>query len=149
MRWVLANPGAWLWLTHDRPFPLSPAMAQEGRCQLWDQFPYAFGADLDRYPLYARAEARRLGRKGLIKRYEGRQVWALAGIYDFGPGDMSCAALTQGSTHIERGLRYRDMLQALPGGVPRAQRFLEVPDVTHDGVRIFLSDEGLAAVFGP
>ncbi|KAF9027093.1 hypothetical protein BDZ89DRAFT_817906 [Hymenopellis radicata] len=96
--WI-ANPGSICWLTKDRPAP-------NASCDGVDEYKYGLAGN---FPGYATGD---LGRKALVSRYRGRTINYAWGLKDNGPGDTRCEAVTQGSTHLERGQNFVAMLKA-------------------------------------
>jgi len=128
--WV-ANPGSLLWLAEDRPAP-------NADCQGVDSYKYGL---TDKLPAYALKDAKALGREGLVERYFSRNIHYAWGLADDGPGDTRCQAVTQGSTHLERGQNFVAMIDQL-GGLPSTSTVDYVDGVSHQVERMFMSSEG-------
>jgi len=131
----VANPGSLLWLTEDRPKP-------DEDCEDIDSYKYGLE---DSIPAYALGDANDLGRKGLVDRFLERNVHYAFGLLDHGAGDTRCQAMTQGSTHLERGQNFMAMLDDM-GGMPKNSTVDYIPGVTHDGNGMVNNDAGLEKV---
>ncbi len=59
-----ANPGSLCWLTDDRPIPNSS-------CSDADQYKYGLAGN---FPAYATPDTNKLGRNGIVSRYNGRNL---------------------------------------------------------------------------
>ena len=134
--WV-ANPGSLLWLTEDRP-------VQAQSCEDVDAYKYGLDGG---FPGYATADARQLGREGLVRRYQSRNLHYAWGMKDNGPGDTRCEAMTQGSTHLERGQNFVRMLEGMEGGVPARSTVDWIPNVAHWNEGMMNSDGGVDKLF--
>ncbi|PBK98975.1 hypothetical protein ARMGADRAFT_984277 [Armillaria gallica] len=133
--WV-ANPGSLCWLTEDRPRP-------DNSCSNTDQYKYGLGGE---FPAYATSETSRLGRNGLVSRYNGRNMHYAWGTADNGSGDTSCKAFTQGRTHLERGRNFVSMLEDLPGGIPTLTTVDWIEGVSHSNEEMMSSAAGIDKV---
>ncbi|KAG7451802.1 uncharacterized protein BT62DRAFT_959698 [Guyanagaster necrorhizus] len=133
--WI-ANPASLLWLTSDRPVP-------NDDCKGFDRYKYGLAS---KYPAYATANARVLGREGIIERYNGRTLNYAWGLKDNGDGDTRCQAMTQGSTHLKRGKNFVSMLEDM-GGIPNLTTIDWVPKVRHDTEKMMASDAGVDKLF--
>ncbi|KAF9027741.1 hypothetical protein BDZ89DRAFT_1039356 [Hymenopellis radicata] len=125
LHYWIGNPGSLLWLTTDRPAPNSNCSD----------------------PGYATKDANSLGRDGIVERYRGRKVNYAWGTADNGPGDTRCQAVTQGSTHYERGQNYVAMLENMDGGMPSDQTVDWIEGVSHDNEAMMNSAAGLEKLF--
>ncbi|WP_354685244.1 alpha/beta fold hydrolase [Cupriavidus necator] len=149
LRYVVANPSSYLYFTPERPAgPDGKSFAPYDKAVCPDYDKYRYGMQ-DIVP-YAK------GANGLslYQRYAGRQVTYLAGTEDNDPNhrvlDKTCGAEAEGPTRLQRArgyLRYERYL-ASPGLVIRHQAY-EVVGVGHDQARMFGSQCGAQAVFGP
>ncbi|KAK7455267.1 hypothetical protein VKT23_011139 [Stygiomarasmius scandens] len=129
IHYIVANPGSFLWLASDRPAPNSS-------CEDVDR--YKYGLD-DGFPGYATGTFNRVGRGGLVDRYLSRNVHYAHGTADDGPGDTSCQAVTQGSSHLERGQNFVSLLQSLSTGWPTTQTIDWVEGVSHQNQDMYNS----------
>ncbi|KAK0189273.1 hypothetical protein F5146DRAFT_1205717, partial [Armillaria mellea] len=130
--WV-ANPGSLCWLIEDRPRP-------DNSCSNADQYKYGLSGE---FPAYATSETSRLGRNGLVSRYNGRIMHYAWGTADNGSGDTSCKAFTQGRTHLERGRNFVSMLEDLPGGIPTLTTIDWIEGVSHSNEEMMSSAAGI------
>lgn len=145
LRYVVANPSDYLYLTADRPVDLrAHADAASVPCPALDRWPYGLGGGLPSYV------AQPIDRQALERGYLERDVVYLLGTADNDPAhhqlDRSCAAQAQGSTRFDRGTRYVAQLSSRPHGA-WTHRLLQVPGVGHSSGRMFSSACGRAALF--
>ncbi|KAG7451784.1 uncharacterized protein BT62DRAFT_1071005 [Guyanagaster necrorhizus] len=131
--WI-ANPGSLLWLTTDRPFP-------DGTCD-YDRYKFGLASGFPRYA----TDALVLGREGIIERYKGRKVSYAWGLNDHGNTDRRCPAMTQGSTHVQRGKKFVAMLEHM-GDIPKLTTVDWIPSVGHSTERMMSSDVGIDKLF--
>ncbi|THU96950.1 hypothetical protein K435DRAFT_754462 [Dendrothele bispora CBS 962.96] len=131
VNYIIANPGSYLWLVQDRP-------AQNSSCPDVDEYKYGLNNGL---PGYSTGDYSRIGRDGIVSRYLGRNVHYALGTNDNGPGDTQCQALTQGSTHLERGNNFIAMLKALPDGMPSQHTVDMIEGVSHQNDQMFNSTQ--------
>ncbi|KIY72731.1 hypothetical protein CYLTODRAFT_388319 [Cylindrobasidium torrendii FP15055 ss-10] len=137
--WV-ANPGSFLWLSEDRPVP-------DDSCEGVDSYKYGL---TDNFPAYSLADATELGRDGIVDRYFGRTVNYASGLEDNGAGDTRCQAITQGSTHLERGQNFEASIKDLnDGSLPSTQTVDYIEGVSHDGDGMMTSAQGMEKVRRP
>ncbi|KIY70692.1 hypothetical protein CYLTODRAFT_347276 [Cylindrobasidium torrendii FP15055 ss-10] len=137
LRFWVANPGSLLWLVKDRP-------AEDDDCDGVDDYKYGLSA---KFPAYATADFNDLGRDGIVERYFGRNVSYAWGLKDNGAGDKRCQAVTQGSTHLERGKNYVAMLEDMSNGsIPDAHTVDYVAGVSHQPSKMMNSTEGWTKV---
>jgi pimeloyl-ACP methyl ester carboxylesterase len=133
VRYVLANPGSYLYFGEARP---------AATCAGFDQWRYGLAGHVPPYVTLTPAE--------LEARYIARDVVYLLGTADTDPAhpqlDRSCAAEAQGPYRHARGVNYLRLLRARDGDAVK-HRLLEVPGVAHNGGRMFTSACGLAALF--
>ncbi|KAF5364642.1 hypothetical protein D9758_005575 [Tetrapyrgos nigripes] len=129
IHFIVANPGSFLWLAEDRPVP-------NDTCQGVDDFKYGLSGN---FPGYASGIAKRYGRSGLVKRYLARNIHYAHGTADDGPGDTACQAITQGSSHLERGQNFASLLDSLSTGWPSAQTVDWIEGVSHQNQDMFNS----------
>ncbi|SJK99149.1 uncharacterized protein ARMOST_02436 [Armillaria ostoyae] len=132
-----ANPGSLCWLTDDRPIP-------DSSCSDADQYKYGLAGN---FPAYATSDTNKLGRDGIISRYNGRNLNYAWGTADNGPGDISCEAFTQGRTHLERGKNFVAMLQNLTGGIPALSTVDWIEGVSHSNEGMTNSEAGIDKLF--
>ncbi len=122
LRFVVADPGSWLYFNAARPYPV-------GDCPALNQWKYG----TDALPSWLPHDARTAQR-----RYADADVHYLAGTLDTGQGkgtaykvlDRSCAAMAQGPFRFERAQAY-----AKAQGKP----LIEVPNCGHDVRCVFES----------
>ncbi|KAK0193156.1 hypothetical protein F5146DRAFT_979762 [Armillaria mellea] len=134
--WI-ANPGSLCWLTDARPIPNSS-------CSDADQYKYGLAGN---FPAYATSDTNKLGRDGIVSRYNGRNINYAWGTADNGPGDISCEAFTQGHTHLERGKNFVAMLQSLTGGIPALSTVDWIEGVSHSNEGMTSSEAGIDKLF--
>jgi pimeloyl-ACP methyl ester carboxylesterase len=139
IRYVVANPGTYLYFSPDRPFPTAP-----GQCNGANRWRFGLDGTL---PSYVTAP---VDAAALERAYRARDIVYLLGTADTDPNqrqlDKSCAAEAQGATRLARGLAYFAYLKARSTG-PLNQRLLEVPGVAHHSSAMYGSACGLAALF--
>ncbi len=137
LRYVIANPSSYAYFDATRPMPVSTAS-----CPTFDTWKYG----LNKLPGYAGKETT----AELEAAYVKRDIIYLLGDHDTDPNhpalDKDCAAQAQGPYRLVRGHNYFDYLtKRHPEGLN--QRLVEVKNVGHNGVAMFTSPEGQAALF--
>jgi hypothetical protein len=135
VRYVVANPSSYLYFSDDRPEKVDVTA-----CPRFDRWKYGL-ADA---PAYVRDTA------GVEERFARRDVVYLLGTADVNPDqadlDKSCGGEAEGPNRLARGTAYFAYLKARhPDGFK--QRLALVPDVAHQGSRMFNSACGLTALF--
>lgn len=145
LRYVVANPSSYLYLTPDRPRG-ETGFGPYNRGQCPDFNDYRYGLDHLPHGLAVHDAAR------LAARYANRTVTYLLGNADNNPEhrllDKRCAAEAQGATRLARGrgyLRYEAWLPALKANRHRAY---EVAGIGHDQRGMFGSACGARALLG-
>ncbi|KAK0199477.1 hypothetical protein DFS33DRAFT_222313 [Desarmillaria ectypa] len=133
--WI-ANPGSLLWLTSDRPVSVDD-------CDGVDE--YKYGLD-SHFPDYAKTDARKLGRSGIVERYNGRNMNYAWGLTDFANGDTRCQASAQGKNHITRGRNFVQMLQGM-GGIPNLTTVDWAVNIGHSNEGMMTSEGGIDKLF--
>jgi hypothetical protein len=140
VRYVVADPGSWLYFDAERPQPDPDCAAQNQ----WKYGTDGLPAGLGRSAAQARV------------RYAAADVRYLEGSEDqgLGPGkagsvlDQSCAARAQGPWRLQRGLAYAEYdRRMLATGRPRGVGI--APGCAHDVACVFPSEAGRAALLGP
>ena len=141
VRYVVSDPGTWLYFDAFRPDPPSAPCPAFNR---WKYGTDALPATLGRSAMDARA------------RYAAADVSYLEGELDSGtaPGtfykimDKSCSAMAQGPYRLQRGLAYAeyDRTMLAPG---KNRRVTIVPDCAHDVACVFPSPAAREALLGP
>jgi hypothetical protein len=165
-RYVVSDPGIWLYFDRDRPQPLQQgAPADWSACSASATPPCAFGLvaaapdctdvnhwkyGMDDLPAHLKANAAEARR-----RYAQADIHYLEGALDTGEGkgtfyrilDKSCAAEAQGPYRMQRGLAYAayDRMRLAP---KRDRHVTLVPDCAHDVACVFPSDAARVALFG-
>ena len=147
LKYVVANPSAYLYFTKDRPTSETTFGPFAGRdtCPNYDQYRYGT-RDLIRFGGNVSAPA-------LLERYLQRQVTYLMGTADNNPQqnnlDKSCAAQAQGTTRIQRARRYMayERFVATPFTFINHDAF-EVLNVGHNQSGMFQSTCGVKTLFG-
>lgn len=150
LRYVIANPSSYLYLTNERPRADGKGYApyERGICPTYNQYKYG----TDKLPAYARET----DDATLFVRYAARDVVYLLGGADNNPEhrllDKACGAEAQGATRLARGTGYvqYEHVLAARGGKPVTLRHsaFEVGGVGHDGKRMFGSICGVRALLG-
>lgn len=150
LRYVIANPSSYLYLTNERPRADGKGYApyERGICPTYNQYKYG----TDRLPAYARET----DDATLFVRYAARDVVYLLGGADNNPEhrllDKACGAEAQGATRLARGtgyVQYEHVLAARGGKhVTLRHTAFEVGGVGHDGKRMFGSICGVRALLG-
>jgi len=138
VHYAIANPSSYLYLTPERPEPVSASS-----CPNFDAWKYGFASGVPSYVTMSAA--------ALEARFVKRRVTYLLGTADIDPNhrvlDKSCAGAAQGPYRLARGHAFFNMLQRRhPDGLN--QTLHEVKGVAHDGGRMYGSVCGLAAMFG-
>ncbi len=139
VRYVVANPSSYAYFDATRPVP--PVATS---CPAFNDWKYGMA----HRPPYLMDPTPQM----LEGDYVARDVTYLVGELDTNPAhpelDRSCMAEAQGATRFERAHNYYAALRARDGEQLR-HRLIDVPGVGHDGVAMFTSAAGLAALFGP
>jgi len=138
VRFVVANPSAYLWLGPERPFEDGFVRPDTATCPTWNGWPYGL-ANRNTY-------ARRVDDAGIRRQLSTRDVRILLGDADTLTAnlDTSCAANLQGRRRYDRGralVRFMD--RYFPG---HAHRESTVPGVGHTSLGMYNSAEGMAAL---
>ncbi|MCP2340162.1 hypothetical protein [Actinomadura rupiterrae] len=138
VRFVVANPSTYLYFDRVRPGVDGLVGAER------DQWRYGFGG--------ARPEYVSESAEYYFERYLGRDVVYLLGEEDADPGaallEVHPAALAQGLTRFERGVRYYEYLEQKAGGSLERHRLVRLAGVGHDARDVFTSAQGVEALFG-
>lgn len=150
LRYVVANPSSYLYLTNERPRADGKGYAryERGICPTYNQYKYG----TDKLPAYARDT----DDSSLFVRYAAREVIYLLGGADNNPEhrllDKTCGAEAQGATRLARGtgyVQYEHVLAARGAKpVPLHHSSFEVGGVGHDSKRMFGSVCGAQALLG-
>lgn len=143
MRFVVANPSSYLYLSADRPKLDAPGqflVPPDPGCSYND---YKHG--LERRNEYMN----RVAAGQLVDQYRARHVIYLLGTADTDPNhdglDRSCAGMLQGRFRYERGIAFKAYLDMFFS--PHNHRLLTVPGVGHEGEKMFGSAAGRSALF--
>ncbi|KQM68600.1 hypothetical protein [Xylophilus sp. Leaf220] len=139
LRYVVADPGTWLYFDAFRPAPADPATCPE--VNRWKYGLEALPAHLPRSAEQARSA------------YAAAEIHYLEGALDSGEGkgiayralDKSCAADAQGPFRLQRGQAYvahEGTLRAAP------RELVVVPGCAHDVACVFPAPEARAALLG-
>jgi pimeloyl-ACP methyl ester carboxylesterase len=146
-RYVVANPSSYLYWNATRRIAGSWRVLSAGEV-----------ASCPGFNTYKYGLAKRTGYMAAVNattlstRYANSRVTYLLGALDTNPSDSSmdtgCAAKLQGSTRLERGLRYAAHLRrVLPPVVTARHRTVVVPGVGHTARGMFISPQGQTALF--
>lgn len=150
MRYAVANPSSYVYLTPERLKPGTTNVFETppgGAAKLVAYNKYRYGLEnLNRY-------MSKTGIKDIVKQYGERKIYYLLGDKDNDPNhsqlDRSPAAGYEGSNRFERGSIYYAYLQKVYGKeITKRQKKLIVPGVAHSSTGIFCSREGIEALFG-
>ncbi|MBL4847705.1 MAG: alpha/beta hydrolase [Planctomycetes bacterium] len=148
--YVMANPGAYLYLTPERRVGDSlsefapPPPHVLAKCPKYDH--YKFGLQkLNRY----------MGRSTpgeLRARFARRRVLYMLGTKDNDPNhrdlDRKCAAMLQGANRVERGQIYLNYLKKVFGSkIGKKHQILMLPGVSHNAREVFTSPVATNAIF--
>jgi len=154
MRSIIANPSSHLYLDEQRPnlgaeggfidYSDRVPMVGAESCYRFNRFLYGMEGlvpYMDRRPMSEVLEA-----------FRQRDVWIFNGMDDNDPDradlDKSCSAALQGAHRLERGQRYYEYLGQFYGSEVYDSKFIElVPEVGHDGRRMYTSEQGKAIIF--
>lgn len=150
IRYVIANPSSYLYLTRERPRPDGKGYApyERGICPTYNQYKYG----TDKLPAYAQET----DDTRLFIRYAERDVTYLLGGADNNPEhrllDKTCGAEAQGATRLARGTAYLqyERIVAARGNHPVTlhRAGFEVTGVGHDNKGMFSSVCGARALLG-
>ena len=150
LRYVIANPSSYLYLTNERPRADGKGYApyERGICPTYNQYKYG----TDKLPPYARET----DDTRLFIRYAARDVTYLLGGADNNPEhrllDKTCGAEAQGATRLARGTAYVQYEYQLAARgakpVPLHRNSFEVGGVGHDNKGMFGSVCGARALLG-
>ena len=143
LRYVIANPSSYVYFDALRPQPDGTLREMDGAtCPGFNEWKYG----MDKLPRYAQA----VDPHTLEQRYMDHDVSYLLGTLDNDPQhpalDRSCAALAQGPQRLARGRAYYAYLRARHPQM--RHRLHEVPGAAHSGDAMFVSEEGVRALFG-
>lgn len=136
LRYVLANSSSYAYFSPQRPVQFDAA-----RCPEFNQWKYG----MQSLPPYANGRSP----QQLETAYAAKNITYLLGQQDTDPHhpalDQSCAAETQGASRLIRGQQYFAYLKRRHPQMQ--QKLIEVPEVGHNGDKMFTSAEGQAALF--
>ncbi|MCS4511728.1 hypothetical protein [Xylophilus ampelinus] len=142
LRYVVADPGTWLYFDAFRPAPVDPAACPE--VNRWKYGLDALPAHLPRTASQTRAA------------YAAAEIHYLEGALDSGDGkgtayralDKSCAADAQGPFRLQRGQAYVAHERTLRGAALEPRALVVVPRCAHDVACVFPAPEARAALLG-
>ncbi len=157
MRYVVMNPGSWLYLDPARWDPDSERFVAPDpeACPGYDDYGYGLHANLNEY-------MRAVGPDAIRKQFGQRRLAYLLGDQDVcrpddeqcstppgsPPPDGSCAAMLQGGYRFERGSIFYEYVQYFYGPEILTRHSMDiVPGVGHDGTAMFTSSQSLSAIF--
>lgn len=149
LRYVVANPSSYVYFDARRPTASGEFKAFDAMvCPSFNRWKYG----IEDLPAYASSRGHADSADALESRYARREVTVLLGGADCDPQhpalDRSCAAQTQGSHRLGRGLAYARYMAARHAEGLATHRTFVIDDVGHDAKGIFSSPQGLAALFG-
>ncbi|MGO4741975.1 hypothetical protein [Serratia quinivorans] len=164
VRYVISDPGSWLYFDGHRPLPVKndrPAdwrdCQPQGNCHFeWVEVTSAACPDVNRWKYGVEAVPTLLDQnhQSVRQRYAAADITYMAGEQDTGkaPGsfykilDKSCAAQAQGPYRLQRGMAYAAYDRRFIA--PHAKRdLLIVPGCAHDVACVFPSAVGRQALF--
>ena len=93
VRYWIGNPGSWVWLSSNRPYPNANATA----ATTYDTWPYGIHQNTSKITKYARADAVKDNGTELVARFQSRQVTYALALFDLGSGDTHGQAAWQGA----------------------------------------------------
>ncbi|ADP17539.1 hypothetical protein AXYL_04220 [Achromobacter xylosoxidans A8] len=150
LRYVIANPSSYLYLSNERPRADGKGYApyERGICPTYNQYKYG----PDKLPAYSRET----DESKLFVRYAARDVTYLLGGADNNPEDRlldkTCGAEAQGATRLARGTGYvqYEHVLAARGARPVTlhRRAFEVAGIGHNSKSMFGSVCGTRALLG-
>ncbi|WP_447920651.1 hypothetical protein [Achromobacter aegrifaciens] len=150
LRYVIANPSSYLYLSNERPRADGKGYApyERGICPTYNQYKYG----PDKLPAYSRET----DESKLFVRYAARDVTYLLGGADNNPEDRlldkTCGAEAQGATRLARGTGYvqYEHVLAARGARPVTlhRRAFEVAGIGHNSKSMFGSACGTRALLG-
>jgi len=150
LRYVVANPSSYLYLSNERPRADGKGYApyERGICPTYNQYKYG----PDKLPAYSRET----DESKLFVRYAARDVTYLLGGADNNPEDRlldkTCGAEAQGATRLARGTGYvqYEYVLAARGAKPVTlhRRAFEVTGIGHNSKGMFGSVCGAQALLG-
>jgi hypothetical protein len=154
IRYIVANPSTYVYLTDERFVPgtqqqprfAAPTAEQVEACSNYNS--YGTGLEnIDRVPYLAR-----VGAEQMRKQYAEREVVYLLGGADNDPNNSSlargCNAMMQGEQRLERGTIYFEKIRHMYGpSIEARHSFFVVPGVAHNAGRMWASDVGVRAIF--
>ncbi len=148
MRYVVMNPGGYLYFNEDRAKPNTTNEFEEPTdCSGYDNWPLGL-ANLDNLGDVL-AYPKRVGAQAIREQYPGRDVIYLNGADDNEQNMVqNCEDALQGDGRLEKGEIYFSYLQHYFGDALQHKRYV-VAGVGHSGLKTMISNEGLEALFGP
>jgi hypothetical protein len=148
MRYVVMNPGSYLYFNGERAVPGETGVFEvPDGCEGYDDWPYGL-ADLG-HAGGGWAYPKRVGARAIRDQYPGRDVIYLIGALDTEvERDPHCKDALQGRHRLEKSEIYFNYLQHYFGSALQHERHV-VTGVGHSGHGTMTSAEGLAALFGP
>ena len=147
IRYIVSSPSSYCYFSDTRLHAGTKECATT-----YNNWKYGFGAYNDSYG--ASLLATDTTQQQVISRYFARDVRYLLGTKDDAePTDVSCEAMMQGATRLERGLTWWEYITKEFGGqgtwINKTQTVGVVKGVGHNAQGIFSSEEGLAAILNP
>lgn len=149
LRYAISSPSSFLYFTSERPVEGTPGgfAIPDVPQREYNRYPYG----MDNLNAYMQ----QLGVEGMRTRYSAREVTYLVGELDNDPKannglDLGKAALWQGPNRLERASAYwRHVQEQFGQNIRATQAFQVIKNTGHSGYRIFVTPEGLAALFDP
>jgi hypothetical protein len=149
MRYIVINPGTYLYLSDKRPAEgtLNQFKLLSGSVECDEYNDYGYGLDaLWNYP-------NRIGATAIRENYQQREVVYLLGSNDTVASNSfpsECQAMAQGANRLERGIAYYNHLVDLFGVTIADKHILMIVEgVGHWGWGMMTSDDGVRAICDP
>lgn len=130
------NCGAYAWPSSDHPVAAASACSSS-----YDKWPYGLSAGI---PAYANSS---FDRTATVNTYLNRTIHYFAGALDDGPGDTSCAAQTEGGTHLERATNLQAALNKTSQAAHPAWTYNLIGNTSHQDYRMLASTPSLQRLF--
>ncbi|PWN94852.1 hypothetical protein FA09DRAFT_160864 [Tilletiopsis washingtonensis] len=142
LRFAIGNLGAFTYFDDQRPSNVGGAEPVE---QCGDYNDYRFGLNnVDSTIEYGSPTP---NRELLLERFKSRTFHLLLSQNDDGPGNLQCAAKTQGDSHRTRGAAWWEYMNGPMGGWPANHTLDWIPDCTHDDLCVFRSAQAQVRLF--
>ncbi|KAL4903586.1 hypothetical protein BDW74DRAFT_179582 [Aspergillus multicolor] len=135
----IMNPGSYAWPVSDRP-------DSDDSCKSsYNSWPYGLDDEDTTFPSYVTNALS--NRSAIRERFFSKTIFYGYGLEDHGDGDTHCEAQWQGSTHLGRGMNFKDMLDDLSDGFPGTQSVDYIDGVAHEEYLMFVSEAMQRRIF--